>query len=206
MAKTGLTEMLGRIKLIHVILAAALLFVLIQVGFLPSMFAINGVPGGVPCTVSTGGAIVCYKSDGVTVTPCPTPNCVGGFNLSAREDVEDCNTLSEPAKSSCKLTDTWYNFQGNLATVKCVDMDVDVTEDLATQLNVPTGWHQPVTGTQKGSLEVSPYCILEYDQVSDWVKANPLVWAKENPWLAIGVFLVLLLVIVALLSKPGTLL
>lgn len=205
MAK-GIMDRLKRIELKHVLIALVLFFFLTQFGLIPSMFAIKGVvTGPIPCSVAVSGTtetMTCYKPDGTTVTDCPKPECVGGFTMKERTDAKDCDTLTkEPDKSSCKLSDAWYNLQGDLATVKCVDINVEVKENLSTQTGVPTGWHQPVTGTTHGVLEVSPYCVMEYQQVSDWIKANPMVWIRQNIWLALGLLVVLIAVVVAFL--PG---
>lgn len=100
----------------------------------------------------------------VTVDDCPEPKCFGSFSIDdTREPLPADATEAE--KSAYNLGDTWYNAQGELKEVQCIE----------------------------GKCETSPFCIIEYSDITNFLSDYPLAWVKEYPLvfvLMIGLFMV----------------
>ncbi len=171
-----------KLKPVHLVITVVVLFVLSQIGVMNELFAVTSIQ----CT-----------SD----AQCPDPDCLGGFTL-AEKNLEDCTTLNNTAdKTSCELSEWWYDAQDELAATRCVDPSVQEVDETGHT----TGWHMPIAGTgaSAGKCETSPYCVVSTADVKEWVRNNPLAWVRDNFALAIGLFIISIVLISLLYGQEG---
>lgn len=100
-----------------------------------------------------------------TVSDCPAPSCFGSFSIGDKSTVTVASSGAEKAAAS--LGDAWYDMQGNLKEVQCIS----------------------------GKCQTSPFCAIEYSDITGFLKQYPLAWVKEFPWLFILIFAMLVVVI-----------
>lgn len=169
----------------YIAVAAVILYVLSQAGIMNNLFAVT--------------EITCSATD-----PCPTANCVGSFTLAEKDMTEDCDTLNSTDKYACKLNDFWYDFQGELKDIECVDTTCNGGDCwVLDEDGVKTGWHKSITetGASTGVCETSPYCLIRTDDITNWIKNNPLAWVQNNSLLALGI-LAMIVALIYLLYIP----
>lgn len=100
----------------------------------------------------SAGKVLC-----TTVADCPQPQCFGSFNITDKREPLGVNA-TDAEKTAYSLGDFWYNSQGELKTIECVD----------------------------GHCQTSPFCLIEGNDIKDFLTKYPLAWVKEYPWLFIG--------------------
>jgi hypothetical protein len=103
-------------------------------------------------------------------TTCPLPKCFGSFDTAAKAAVTVDS--SEAAKQASNLGTAWYDFQGKLKEVRCVE----------------------------GYCQTSPYCMFEYSDITKYATL-PFEWIKQYPFVLVGLFTILALVVFIMTGK-----
>jgi hypothetical protein len=112
----------------------------------------------------TQGKIPCK-----VVSDCPKPSCFGSFNVTQKTTVQLSPNATAAEKAAASLDNSWYDMQGKLTEVKCVDL----------------------------KCQTSPFCIIEYSDVTGWLGNQPFQWIKEYPWVLGGLVIIGALIIFA---------
>lgn len=119
----------------------------------------------------TQGKVSC-----TTDTDCPKPQCFGSFNIAQKSDVESNPTsATEAEKQAAGLDNWWYDAQGNLQDVKCVNQ----------------------------KCQTSPFCFIEYKDITGWIGNHPFEWLKQYPWVIFALIGIVALIIFATAGRKS---